>query len=201
MSSILQSRSFAAWLGIFLYLGVTVLCWKPIRPVPTSHGESPAVSVVRGPSWDFANPDIEQLITELKQEKAAVAERARQLEELAARLKAEQSELSAVTQAVHQLRRELDETFVRVADEETANLKKLGRLYAAMTPDGAAGILRQLDEATIVKIMLYMKEDESAPVLETLSKLGTTEAKLAASISERLRLAVFRKNPSAKPRS
>jgi flagellar motility protein MotE (MotC chaperone) len=198
MGKILQSRSVAAWLGIVLYLGVTAWFWKPLpqRAAP----EVSQVSGPRRPSWEFSNPEVDQLVAELKQQKSALAEREKQLNELALRLKTEQAELNATTQQVYQLQVNLDKTIVRVQEEETGNLKKLARVYAAMSPDGAAGILKQLDEASVVKIMLYMKEDESAPVLETLSKLGDIESRLAASISEHLRLAVFRK-PAGKPKS
>jgi hypothetical protein len=37
-----------------------------------------------------------------------------------------------------------------------------------------------------------MKENETAPILETLAKSGTDQAKRAALISERLRLSISR---------
>jgi flagellar motility protein MotE (MotC chaperone) len=184
---------------MILYLAVTAWCWRPLLG---SHATKPLdVSLhASAPSWEFSNPELDQLVSELTREKAALAERARQLDELAARLEAEKLELTTVTQTVHRLQRDLDDTLVRVAEEETANLKKLAKVYAAMSPDGAAGILKQLEQSSIVKIMLYMKEDETAPVLEALAGLGDAESKLAADISERLRIAVFRK-PAEKPRS
>lgn len=201
MARFLKSKGFAAVFGVLLYLGVTLAVWRTPAPPPPAPGEPPAArKVVNGPSWDFSNPEVDQLVLELKKERAALAERARQLDEFAARIKAEQAELNATTQRVHQLQRELDQTFVRVQEEETANLKKLAKVYAGMTPEGAAAILKQLEETTIVKIMVFMKEEQTAPILETLARLGDTEAKLAASISERLRLAVFRK-PAEKGRT
>lgn len=201
MARLLKSKGFAAILGVLLYLGVTLAVWRtPSPPPPAPEEPSLARKIVNGPSWDFTNPEVDQLVLELKKERAALAERERQLDEFAARIKAEQAELNATTQRVHQLQRELDQTFVRVQEEETANLKKLAKVYSGMTPEGAASILKQLDETTIVKILVFMKEEQTAPILETLAKLGDAEAKLAASISERLRLAVFRK-PAEKSRS
>jgi flagellar motility protein MotE (MotC chaperone) len=199
MVRILQSHGFAGLFGMVLYLAVTAWCWRPLlsaQSPETLH----ATLKARAPSWEFSNPELEQLVSELTREKAALAERAHHLDELAARLEAEKLELTTVTQTVHRLQRDLDETLVRVTDEETANLKKLARVYAAMSPEGAAGILKQLEQSSIVKIMLYMKEDETAPVLEALASLGDPESRLAADISERLRMAVFRKPPE-KPRS
>ena len=109
-------------------------------------------------------------------------------------------ELNQVTQTVHRLQRDFDATVLRVQDEETANLKKLAKLYAAMEPASAALVMKELDEPAIVKILLFMKDSEAAPILESLAKKGETDARRVASISERLRLAIFRK-PSEKPKS
>ena len=75
------------------------------------------------------------------------------------------------------------------------NLKKLAKVYANMTPEGAAAIMKQMEDDQIAKFMVFMKEGETAPLLEGLSKMGEPEAKRAAAISERLRTAIFR--PSA----
>jgi flagellar motility protein MotE (MotC chaperone) len=77
-------------------------------------------------------------------------------------------------------------------------LKKLAKVYGGMTPDTAATVMGQLDDAVIVKIMLYMKESETAAILETLAKKGPDQAKRAASISEHVRLSIPPKAPPAK---
>ena len=55
-----------------------------------------------------------------------------------------------------------------------------------------------MEDDQIVKFMVFMKEGETAPLLESFAKLGPAEAKRAAAISERLRTAIFR-NPAPKP--
>jgi flagellar motility protein MotE (MotC chaperone) len=204
MNKFLQSPLFAALLGLILYVMVTAMLWPSMTPVlpeeedgatnsVASHKPKSRTAKVKGPSWDFSNPEVDALVNELRKEKQALADRARQLDELASRIQAEKAELSAVTQNVHQLQRELDQTVLKVDEEEAANLKKLAKIYSSMSPDGAASILKQLDEATVVKMMTFMKESETAPILETLAKSGDEESKQAASISERLRLTIPRK--------
>jgi hypothetical protein len=61
-----------------------------------------------------------------------------------------------------------------------------------MTPEGAALIMKQMEDDQIVKFMVFMKDGETAPLLESFAKLGDTEAKRAAAISERLRTAIYR---------
>lgn len=204
MNKFLQSPLFAALVGLILYVVVTAMFWPPMKPVLPEETDGATNSValhkpkarapkVKTPSWDFTNPEVDSLVSELRKEKQALADRARQLDELAARIQAEKAELSAVTQNVHQLQRELDQTVLKVDEEEATNLKKLAKIYSSMSPDGAASILKQLDEATVVKMMTFMKESETAPILETLAKIGDEESKQAAAISERLRLTIPRK--------
>lgn len=193
MTKLLTSPWTAALIGAVVYLASTVAFWKaPTRPA--SPLASSASAGRTGASWEFTNPEADQLIAELKVEKKALEKKEQQLNELSLRLDAERAEINQATQAVHQLQVDFDKNVVRVRDEETANLKKLAKVYAAMTPDSAATVLAQLDDPSIVKILVFMKEDETAAVLESLAKKGLTEAKRVASLSESLRLSAFRNN-------
>jgi hypothetical protein len=49
-----------------------------------------------------------------------------------------------------------------------------------------------MDNETVVKIMLFMKEADTAAILENLGKKGATEAKRAVELSESLRVSVSR---------
>ncbi len=178
--------------GAVLYVGATFLFWKT-PSTSTAPSESPApVAPFRGPSWDFTNPEAEQLMQELHEEKVTLRKREQELNELSARLQAERTEMNQVTQSVHESQMNFDKLVTRVQDEETANLKKLAKVYAAMAPDSAATIFTSMDDAAVVKIMLYMKEAETAAVWESFAKKGTTEARRAAELSERVRTSVFR---------
>ena len=111
----------------------------------------------------------------------------RDLNDLAERLKTERMEINMVTQAVHQLQAQVESSIVRINAEEAVNIKKLSRTYAAMSPDGAAPIMKEMEETTLIKIVALMKEGESAPILEAMSKLSPDDAKRVAKITERLR--------------
>lgn len=206
MAKMLQSPWIVSLMAMLLYAGSTVFFWRdPQLPKmqPAPEGEEAAVRapyVNHGPSWDFSNPEVDQLVRELRQERAAIAARAKQLDDLAARLKAEQAELQNATQAVHQLQRDFDLGVTRVKEDESANLKRLARVYSTMEPDGATLILKQLDESTVVKVLSFMKEDQIAALLTSLARAGEPEAKKVAIISERLRLLQSRPdNAKAKP--
>jgi len=205
MAKILQSPWMVSLLAMLLYAGSTVFFWRdpqlPRMQAPAD-GEEPAIKapyVNYGPSWDFSNPEVDQLVRELRQERAAIAARAKQLDDLAARLKAEQAELQNATQAVHQLQRDFDLGVTQVKADESTNLKRLARVYAAMEPEGASLILKQLDEVTVVKVLSFMKEDQIAALLTSLARAGEPEAIKVAIISERLRLLQSRPD-NAKPK-
>jgi flagellar motility protein MotE (MotC chaperone) len=186
MIKLFQSQWFAGGFGTVLYLVATVFFWHPVRP-NVSELETPQPHKA-GPSWTFHNPEVEQLIGELKKELEANALKEKQLNELALRLKTERQELNQVTQAVHELQMEFDRNVVRIEEQESANLKKLAKMYATMAPENAVQIMNQMDETTLVKILALMKDTETAPILEAMGKQNEAEAKRAATLSERLRL-------------
>ena len=198
MSRLLQSNWVVMVLGMVLYLAVTAVLLPPAKIFARVHPPSAATGHTRGASWDFFNPELDRLMEELTKERKAVAAREEQLNELSTRLDAERTELNIVLQSMQRTQKEFDRNIVRVRDEESANLKKLAKVYANMSPEGAATIIKQMEDDQIVKFMVFMKENESAPLLETFAKLGEAEAKRAAAVTERLRRAIFR-NPSSKP--
>ncbi len=144
------------------------------------------------PSWDFVNPEVDQLIADLKQQKEKLAARETELDQLELRLKAEREEIGVVTQQVAKMQSEIDRSLVRVREEESANLKRLAKIYGNMSPDGAVSILKEMKDDDVVRILVYMKYDQTAPILELLARAGATDAKRAAQISERLKAAVYR---------
>jgi flagellar motility protein MotE (MotC chaperone) len=97
---------------------------------------------------------------------------------------------------VAQLQFEFDQNLVRVKEEEIPNLKKLAKMYTAMSPEGASAIMRELDDLVVVKVMSFMKEDQSAPLLDAMAREGETQAKRAAAIAEALRKTIAEKKKS-----
>jgi flagellar motility protein MotE (MotC chaperone) len=194
MIRLLTSNWTAAILGAVVYLCGTVAFWKPIAPArdTKSPNQSESAASKTGASWEFTNPEADQLIIELKSEKATLDKKEHQLNDLAARLAAERRELNQATQSVHQLQVDFDKNVVRVQEEETANLKKLAKVYSDMAPESAAKVFAQMDDPSIIKIMVFMKDSDTAAVFEAMAKTGDADAKRVAGLSESLRLATFR---------
>lgn len=190
MTKILTSNWTAAACAAVTYLLCMVFFWKtPVMPQIDSGTDAAAMRVQTGPSWEFTNPEADQLVAELKSERAAVKKREQELDDLAKRLAVEQTEVNQATQSVHQLQLDFDKNVVRIKEEETVNLKKLAKVYTAMSPDSAAKVFTEMEDQAVIKIMIFMKDPDTAAILESLAKNGQAEAKRVAALSESLRLA------------
>jgi len=196
MMRFLQSSWLAYGLGSVAYIITMILVWRPHATPPPRLSDGSETKAVAGPSWNFQNPEVDLLITELKKERDAVAAREKELNELATRLQAERAELNQLTQQVQQVQAEFDQNVTHVREGETTNLKRLAKMYSSMSPEGALAVFKALDDATLVKVLTFMKDTETAPVLEAMARQGGDDAKRVATISERLRfvLAEAKKN-------
>lgn len=188
-------------LGMLSYLGTTFALMRGLdlqRPA-AAEPEAAQVENTTGPSWEFNNPELDQLVANLKRERELLTEREKQLDELAARLQAEQAEISRATNTVVQLQRDFDQNVTRLKEEEQLNLKKLSKLYTTMTPEGAALVMKELPDDTLVKLLALMRESELAPLLELLSKPNATDAKRVAVLTDRYRLLQSRGTSTNRP--
>jgi flagellar motility protein MotE (MotC chaperone) len=193
MIKVLQAPVTSMMLGgLCFLLTMAALLQKPLAAHP---GGTPSEThSAEATFWDKHNPEIDQLLQELKNEKQALARRDAELKELAVRLEAERAEINQVTQRVARLQAEFDQNFIRVKEEEAPKLKKLARMYASMSPEGASAIFRELDDQVIVKFMSFMKESESASLLDAMATGGEAQAKRAAGLSEALRKSLGEKS-------
>jgi flagellar motility protein MotE (MotC chaperone) len=179
-----------ALIGAVVYLLATLLFWKsPFDGLVLMDETEARISSL---PWDFRNPEVDQLLTELKRDREDVSKKQQELNDLEVRLRTERLEINQLLQNLERMQADFDRLVVRVQTEETANLRKLAKIYASMAPEAAANILRELDDVSFVKVLLYMKEGESAPIMESLSRRGAAEARRAASLSEQMRLSLAR---------
>ena len=139
------------------------------------------------PSWRFRNPEFEQWVLNLRQEKTALEIRQAQLSEWETRLQAENQELCAVTQKVARLQADFEKNVVRLKDQEIKNLKRQAKAVGDMSPDAAAAMLDQMSDDDIVRLLSAMKNEQVTTLLETLSKQGPAQNRRAAAITERTR--------------
>ncbi len=195
MNKLLTSGWLIPVVGALAYLGTTFVLLDPSAlklPHARAAGSDPEAEahVLASTPWDFSAPELDGLINELKEQQAKLAEREKELGEWQARILAERAELTTVTQQVARLQAEFNQIVTYVSQQEAGNLKKLARTYAAMTPDDAARILQERDDAWIVRVLMFMSDEETAKLLAALARPGPANAKRAALLTERLRLSV-----------
>lgn len=198
---LIQSPLFASILGMLLFLGTSAMLTIkgvasiPVHPDEEEHGP---VADTKGPSWSFFNPEMDQIVADLKAEKAAIAAKEKQLAEMSSRVTAERAELEEALRTVKRMQDQVDRNVIQIKDDEVANLKRLAKMYSTMEPPGAARILKEIDDSVIVKVLTLMKEPETAAILDAFARMGDPETKRAATLAETLRIAASTK-PPAKP--
>ena len=185
MIRILQSSWLTALLGCLLYLGTTLALVRPDK-FAAAHLVASDRSATDDPSWKFKNPEFDQWIAQMKDEKEALALREQQLNEWQTRLDAEQQEIATVTQTVTRLQSDFDKNVIRFRTQETDNVKRQAKLLAAMSPAGASAMFNEMPDDDVVRILFTMKTDEASVILDTMSKLGKPEARRAAALTGRL---------------
>ena len=189
MTRWLTSGWVVALAGGLVYLATTALLIRPAQ-FEAARAVLAAVKLTpdNDPSWRFKNPEFQQWVAELKMEKSDLDTRAQQLQALQTRLAAQQQEFIVATQSVYQLQAEFDKNVVRIKSQEVQNLSKQAKIIAGMSPEGAAKLISQMADDDVVRLLAIMKPDEAGIVLDSMSKLGKTEAKRAADLTARLRM-------------
>jgi flagellar motility protein MotE (MotC chaperone) len=144
--------------------------------------------------WDFWTIEMENLSNELKEEKKRLQQQSDQLDQRAGRMAADRLELDRIRRDLEGMRRQIDQKVVMIRIDEVKNLKTLASTYATLSPKAAVAILREMDDATIVKILSLMKVDVVGTLFEEMARTpsgapdGSSLSKRAATISDKIRL-------------
>lgn len=198
MIRVLHSGWFVAFLGGFLYLATTVFVLSPSKFVGAQFLK-PDYSAEDDPSWRFRNPEFNEWVSQIQNEKDRLDQREQQLNEWQTRLNMELQEVSTVTQTVAQLQSDFDKNVLRFKAQETDNVKHQAKLIAAMSPEGAIDMMNQMSDDDVVRILFMMKPDTASSILDTLSKMGNDQAKRAALLTERLHQVLPEPPPATAP--
>lgn len=194
----MRSPLFAAIVAIILSAatcgGVLLLRFHQIlasaEKTPPAAKESTLLTP-RQRGWDFWSNQIEALTNQLRDERAALDKRGKDLDALALRLNSEKAELVRARTEVEGIQKVITDQIPVLKASEKTNLKSLSRSYATMRPQQAVTILTEMDDATSVKILAMMKPDIVGAILQEMAKPGPSSAGLAnraAKISDQLRL-------------
>lgn len=192
----LQHPVSAAILGLVVSIGVGIaLSWRSLGTVVTQLAAArPAAKQpgeLKKKGWDFWTIEIENLSNELKEERVRLKKQAELLDQRAARLAAEEKEFAKLRADVESLRKQIADRVIEITADESKNIRSLASTYTNLTPKAAVAILREMDDATAVKILSIMKADVVGPIFEEMAQTPTPDGSLArraALLSEKLRL-------------
>ncbi len=151
---------------------------------------APAVKVTNK-TWSFNAKEVDALVEELNANRLKAEAREQSLEKLQTQLQVERQELDKVRADVQAIRDDISKNLVEIQEAEVKNLKNLAQTYSNLTPAGAVSIFKEMNDASVVKILAFMKSDKVGPILQEMAKtLDKDEnmAKRAALISDKLRL-------------
>ena len=197
-----------AVVSVGLSVGVGVfLCFRTLGPLLEAAAAKAAAHVskdateLKQKGWDFWTIEIENLSSELKDERLRLKKQADLLDQRAARLAAGEKELAKVRSDVTALRQEIADRVTEISADEQKNIRTLAQTYTNLTPRAVVAIFKEMDDATAVKILSLMKPDVVGPIFEqmaaTLGADGTPLARRAAILSEKLRLMKASKPPTS----
>jgi flagellar motility protein MotE (MotC chaperone) len=159
----------------------------------------PETAAAAARNWDFWSIEIDNLASELKEEKGRLRQQAELIDQRAARLATEQQELDKVRQDLETLRKEIAERVIEIDTAEAKNLRTLAQTYSGLTPTAAVTVIREMEDVTVVKILSLMKPDTVAAIFEEMSRTKSADGTLArrvAVLSEKLRLSSPKKSSS-----
>lgn len=191
----LKNPFVLAVLAILLGVGTTVgLIWmnKDAILAPPPKKKVVSTSPANAPrDFVYWSDEITKLSADLKTQREALEEKQKDLEQYEKRLAVEREELRKVRTELEGMRREVTDNIPKIQASEKQNIKTLAKTYSAMKPQDAVAVMRELDDASIVKILASMKAEVVAQIFQELAKAKDADGTLAARaarISEQLRL-------------
>jgi flagellar motility protein MotE (MotC chaperone) len=171
------------------------LCWFYARAdslveVALARKPPAEASVAKARQWDFWSVEIDNLASELKDEKARLQKEEESLGLKSARMAADRQELEKLRTDLNAMHTEITDKVIEIQADEAKNLRMLAQTYSSLTPHAAVTIIHDLDDATAVKILSLMKPEIIAPIFEDMAQSdpSSTDAHRAGILSQKLRL-------------
>jgi flagellar motility protein MotE (MotC chaperone) len=207
-----ESESPSLWgpILIAILLGIAtsaaVLYWRWPSIAGNFEGPSHATSTVlaktkfeaQSKNWDFYTGEVENLMKELQEEKAAYEQKTRDLAAVEMRIDTEKKELLRIQNEIKNMRDELTQRTTEIQETEKTNIRSLARTYSTMKPSEAVAIISKMEDSDVAKLLAMMKNDVVAKILGEMSKTrdpnagdgaqNATMAERAAQISRQLQL-------------
>lgn len=145
----------------------------------------PEKAPARADDGDGGNLTAAELdvLQELRQRRAALDRRARELGEREALLQAAEKQIERKLQELKQLHAAVEASLKQHGDEEEQRKQGLVKLFEGMKPPEAARIFEQMELAQLVDIIERMKQRSASPILAQLHPVRARQ--VAAELAKR----------------
>ncbi len=187
MNTILRSPGTLLLLGGLLFFATMLGVLSTTHLGSVHPPEKMAISAADDPSWKFHNPEIDQWVAQIKDERDALAVRTQQLKEWEAQLTAQGKELSTVTRAMSNVQADFDKRVVLFTEQEKENAKKQVKVVGGMSSDGAATMFGEMPDHEVTKLLYSMKNEVAGGILDAMSRQGPLQAKRAALLAQQMK--------------
>lgn len=178
-------------LGVGTGLSLFMQAAKPlIAAAKASRVKATEVSQPEAP-WGFWTLEIENLASELKEQKAVVKKIEESLKQREEHLNAERQEIAKQREQLESMRTDISSRITSIQSDEVKNLKTLVATYSNLTPKATLTLFKEMDDVMVVKLLALMKTDVTTPLFEEMSKQAATDplvARRVATLTEKLRL-------------
>jgi flagellar motility protein MotE (MotC chaperone) len=131
---------------------------------------------------NFSAAEVE-VLQELRQRRAAIDRRARELAEREALLQAAEKQIERKLQELKQLQAAIESSLKQHGDEEEQRRQGLVKLFEGMKPIEAARIFEQMELQQLVDIIERMKQRSASPILAQLNPVRARQ--VAAELAKR----------------
>lgn len=141
--------------------------------------------------WTFHTQELQQMIDALTEKQKDLDKREMQIKARETQMDSQVKEFTDLKAQVESIRSGISSMIVVSKAEEMKNLKALSATYAAMNPDATVGVLNEMDDNTVVKLLALMKADTVGPIFEAMARVPGQEGQMRARIArltEKLRL-------------
>jgi len=184
MKDLLSSKATMVILGGLLYIGVTMFYiydsieeFTPVKKGDATKAE--ITPVLKGPSWDYKNPELDALVRELESRKEKIEKKEEELRFWELQINKELGNLTSITNRVENLQIEFERYASTLTENEEENIKRLLDLFKTLEPEQIGTILEPMADEKIAKIFRLLKPADVGPVVELwLSKGGENEKRI-----------------------
>jgi flagellar motility protein MotE (MotC chaperone) len=152
---------------------------KTVAGVPVAPDAAPSTPTTDAQSL---NPSEIEVLQQLAQRRAALDQRAGDLDQREVLLQAAEKRIDDKIAKLQELQNSIASDVQKRSAEDDARIQSLVKIYEAMKPKDAAQIFEQLDMPVLLSVLQRMKELKTSPILAAMDpvKAKTITTALAA---------------------